>query len=108
MTTASGRIARIAATVSRIRRKQSRGVRQHLGEARDGQFGQRHQRLHALFPHLLAADPGDPQPRAGALAQRADQRRAERVARRLAGDDEDERRGVAGGHARTLRHRRTR
>jgi hypothetical protein len=74
-------------------------MRQHLGEARDSQLGKRHQRNHALSPHLLATDAADAQLRAGALAQGPDQRGPERVARRLAGDDKDERRGIASTHA---------
>ena len=52
---------------------------------------ERDEALQTLLPHALAADPGDPQPPAGALPQRRDQRAAERVARGLSGDDEDER-----------------
>ena len=69
MTTASGRDLRMAATVSRIRRNRRGACGNTSGEARDSQFGQRHETVHALVPHLLATDPGDPQLRAGALAQ---------------------------------------
>ena len=85
--------------------QQARGMRQHLGEPGDRQLGQRHQRVQARFAHLLAADARDAQPLAGALAQRADQSGAERVSGGLAGDDEDKRRTVAGGHGGTLRRR---
>ena len=102
MTTASGRIARIAATVSRIRRNRrgacgNTSARPATASSESGTSD-----CDALLPHLLAADAGDAQPAAGALAHRPDQRGAERVARGLAGDDEDKRRGVAGGHAGTL------
>ncbi len=66
------------------------GPRQHLGDPDHREVGERHQTVDALLAHALAADPGDPHPAAGALTQPGDQAGAERVARGLAGDDEDE------------------
>ena len=51
--------------------QQSRGVRQYFGRARRRPVRIAARESRPLFPHLLAADPGDAQPRAGALAKRA-------------------------------------
>ncbi len=76
-----------------------RRPRQHLGHPGDRQIGERHEAVEPFRRHPLAADPGDAQTTAGALAQRRDQRRPERVARWLAGDDEQKRRrGAALAH----------
>ena len=68
-------------------------LRQHLGHPDHRELVERHQAGKALLAHALAADPGDPQIAAGALSQCRDQPGAQRVARGLAGDNEDERRG---------------
>src|SRR4051794_23470812 len=71
-----------------------RRARQYLRDTGDGEIGERDEARQAFRPHPLAADPLDPQSAVGALAQGCDQRSPNRVARRLAGNDEDERRGV--------------
>ncbi len=86
-----------------------RRPRQHLGDPDHRELVERHQAGEALLAHALAADPGDPQTAAGALPQCRDQPGAQRVARRLAGDNEDERRGSAhAGHLRPSGCRRQR
>ncbi len=77
--------------------KDKRRARQYFGDAHDRQVAERARGCEPLFPHALAANPGDPQPSAGALPQCRNQRAAERIPRRLSGDDEDEGR-VARSH----------
>jgi hypothetical protein len=72
-----------------------RSTWQHLGDAGHREIRERHEARDTPLGHALAADPGNPQPAAGSLAQRPDQRAAERIARRLPGHDEDERRALA-------------
>ena len=68
--------------------------RQHFGHSGNRQIRQRNKACQPLLRHAFATDPGDPQPAAGTLTQCRDQRSAEGVPRRLAGDYEDERCGV--------------
>ncbi len=67
-------------------------LRQHLGDAHDRELGQGHAAVQALRRHGLAADPGEAHLAARALAQGRHQLAAEEIARRLAGDEIDERR----------------
>ncbi len=79
-----------------------RRPRQYLGDSGHRQIGERHKTGEALLRHSLAADPGKPNP-AGPFAQDRDQRPAESVPRRLAGDDKDEWRSLAvPGHDRLV------
>ena len=79
-----------------------RHPRQYLGDSGHRQIGERHKTGEALLRHSLAADSGKLNP-AGPLAQGRDQRPAEGVPRRLAGDNEDEWRGLAvPGHDRLV------
>src|SRR6185312_15256314 len=64
--------------------------RQNLGNPGDGEVGERHEAFESLLRHPLAADAGDLEVAAGSLLERRDQRTADRIARRLAGDDIDE------------------
>ncbi len=69
-----------------------RRPRQDFGNADHREVGERHQTVETLRPHALAADARNPKTAPGALPQPPDQRGAERIARRFAGDDKDERR----------------
>ncbi len=73
-----------------------RGARQDFCHSHDSQIAERDEAIEALLSHALAADPGDPQPAAGALLQRRNQRAAEGVPRWLSGNNENERRFVRG------------
>jgi hypothetical protein len=65
---------------------------QHLGHPRDREIAERDAAFEPLRRHRFAADPVDAQSSGGALAQRCDQGPAQRIARRLARNDEEERR----------------
>src|SRR3546814_15368905 len=77
-------------------------MRQHLEETHHRQLADRKAARQAFGGHQLAADPREAHASAGLLLQRRHQPGTELVARRLAGDQEDERplavgRGTAHG-----------
>src|SRR6185437_6829259 len=74
--------------------KDAAGAGQHLGDAHDRELRQGHARDEALRRHGLAADPGKAHRALGALAQRRHQPSAEEIARRLAGNEINERRRI--------------
>ena len=74
-----------------------RRSRQHFSHPNDREIVEPNEAVETLFAHTLPAHPGNSQIGTGALPQRRDQTAAQRVARGLARDDENERR-LSGGH----------
>ena len=72
---------------------EARQTRQNLDQTEDRKILHREQGGQPLFHHFRAADP-DEMERAMACAERRHDRRADAVARRLAGEDEDRPGGI--------------
>ena len=89
MTTASGSAATAASAVRAHARDDARQPRQDRHRPHDGDVGERKLRCEPLALHLLAADAQVVHPALAARIERGHEPAAERVARMLAGDEEE-------------------